>query len=163
LEVAEAVSPQQFAWSAGPSLHSIAWQLWHAARWDDFFAAHFMGDFGRQPAAQVWERDGVAAKWSYTTGALGRRDAGTGMDDEDADNLRFPDQSEVVDYARKVFAFAESAVEAMHGQLEQVAKDDRDGDSNLDNVFIYYEHLSRHLGMAEAIRGLQGMPGTATR
>jgi hypothetical protein len=28
LKVSEEVSSEQFVWSAGPSLHSIAWQLW---------------------------------------------------------------------------------------------------------------------------------------
>jgi hypothetical protein len=31
------------------------------------------------------------------------------------------------------------------------------GDTKLDNVLIYLEHLSRHLGMIESIRGLQGV------
>jgi hypothetical protein len=78
LKAAE-VRPDQFAWSAGPSLHSIAWHMWHAARWDDY------------------------------------------------------------------------------------AKDDADGDSNVDNAFIYLEHLNRHLGMIEAIRGLQGVACSVTR
>jgi hypothetical protein len=34
-------------------------------------------------------------------------------------------------------------------------KVDPDGDTKLDNVLIYLEHLSRHLGMIEAIKGLQ--------
>ena len=145
------------------AFHSIAWQLWHAARWDDFFAAHFMGDFGREPATEVWKREGLAAHWSLSTERLGDREAGTGLDDLEAENIQLPDQDQVVAYARKAFAFAESAIEAMNGNLEMVAKDDPDGDSNLDNVFNYYEHLSRHLGMLEAIRGLQGFSGTATR
>jgi hypothetical protein len=163
LKVADSVPPAQFASSVGLSLHSIAWQLWHAARWDDFFAAHFMADFGRDPATQVWEREGLAAKWGFTAGSLGRRDAGTDMTDVDAENLRFPGKDDVVGYARRVFAFAESAIEAMRGRLEEIAKDDREGDSNLDNVFVYYEHLNRHLGMMEAVRGLLGSSGTAAR
>src|SRR2546428_11747114 len=41
LKAAEDLPPEEFAWSAGPSLHSVAWQLWHAARWDDVFASYF--------------------------------------------------------------------------------------------------------------------------
>jgi hypothetical protein len=43
-----------------------------------------------------------------------------------------------------------------------VATDDPDGDTNLDNELIHLEHLTRHLGMIEAIRGLQGLSGSAT-
>jgi hypothetical protein len=61
------------------------------------------------------------------------------------------------------FAFTEDAIAAIpEDLLLEVAKDDPDGDTNLDNVIIYLEHLSRHLGMIESIRGLQGLEGSAT-
>ena len=36
------------------------------------------------------------------------------------------------------------------------------GDSYADNIMIYLDHVQRHLGMIEALRGLQGTKGTAT-
>jgi hypothetical protein len=164
LKVAEDMSPEQFVWSAGPSLHSVAWQLWHAARWDDVFAVHFHKDFGRDPRTEVWERESLADLWSLTAGSMGRRDSGTEMSDEMAEKIRFPEQNEVVRYARLAFAYADEAVELMpEDLLLAVAKDDKDGDTNADNVVIYLEHLSRHLGMIESIRGLQGLVGSSTR
>ncbi|HSS60636.1 MAG TPA: DinB family protein [Candidatus Limnocylindrales bacterium] len=164
LKVSEDIAPEQFAWSAGPSLHSVAWQLWHAARWDDFLGAHIQADFGREPATQVWERESLAERWSLSPGSLGRRDAGTGMDDAAAERMRLPAQAEVVGYARRAFEFIEAAIAAIpDDQLLSTAKDDRDGDTNLDNVFFYFEHLNRHLGMIEAIRGLQGLTGSASQ
>jgi hypothetical protein len=81
-----------------------------------------------------------------------------------AEQIDFPEQSRVIDYARRAFAFAEDAIAAIPDDLMLVvAKNDPDGDTNLDNVVIYLEHLSRHLGMIESIRGLQGLSGTATR
>ena len=163
LKVSEDLNPDQFARSAGPSLHSVAWQLWHAARWDDFFAAHVQTDFGRDPSTEVWEREGLAERWGFVHGAIGRRDAGTGMEDEAADRMQFPPPSDVIGYARTAFAYAASAIEAIpEDTLTNVAKDDRDGDTYLDNILIYFEHLNRHLGMIEAIRGLQGISGSAT-
>lgn len=163
LNMSEDLSDEQFRWSAGPSLHSVGWQLWHSARWDDVFAAHFNADLGREPAGQVWERESIAERWGLTTGSMGRRDAGTGMADADAEKVQLPSKSEVVDYARRVFEFADDVVGAMPDELMlEVAKGDQDGDTNLDNVEIYFEHLSRHLGMIEAIRGLQGLSGSAT-
>jgi len=163
LKAAEELPPEQFARSAGPSLHSVAWQLWHAARWDDFFASHFHKDFGRDPQTQVWERESLAERWSLPSGSMGRRDTGTEMSDEMAEKVKFPDQREVVGYARLAFAYAEDAVRLMQDHLLAMAKDDADGDTNLDNVLIYLEHLSRHLGMIESIRGLQGLGGSSTR
>jgi hypothetical protein len=164
LKVAEEMSPEQFASSAGPSLHSVAWQLWHAARWDDVLASYFHRALAKDPRAQVWERESLADRWSLPSGSMGRRDTGTEMTNETAEEIRFPDQSEVVAYARLAFAYAEEGIELIpDGLLLAVAKDDPDGDTQLDNVLIYHEHLSRHLGMIEAIRGLQGLTGSSTR
>jgi hypothetical protein len=163
LKMSEDLSDDQLRWSAGPSLHSVAWQLWHCARWDDVFAAHFNADLGREPKGQVWDRDSIAERWSLTPGSMGRRDAGTGMSDADAEKVQFPSKGELIGYVRQVFAFADEVVAAMPDErMLAVATDDPDGDTNLDNALIYLEHLTRHLGMIEAIRGLQGLSGSAT-
>jgi hypothetical protein len=95
---------------------------------------------------------------------MGLRDTGTKMTDEAAEELRFPDQKEVISYASLAFAYAEEAVQLIPDDLLlAAAKDDPDGDTRLDNVLIYLEHLSRHLGMIEAIRGLEGLVGSSTR
>lgn len=78
------------------------------------------------------------------------------MSDEAAEELRFPAQEEVLGYARLAFAYVEEAITLIpDDELLTLAKDDPDGDTKLDNVLIYLEHLSRHLGMIESIRGLQ--------
>jgi len=46
--------------------------------------------------------------------------------------------------------------------LFAVMADDPDGDSYADNIMIYLDHVERHLGMIEALRGLQGTAGSAT-
>jgi hypothetical protein len=164
LKAGEEVSREQFAWSAGPSLHSVAWQLWHAARWDDVFASYLHRAFARDPRAQVWERESLADRWSLATGSMGLRDTGTKMSDETAEGIRFPEQKEVVDYARLAFAYTEEGIELIpDDRLLAVAKDDPDADTMLDNALIYLEHLGRHLGMIEAIRGLEGLSGSSTR
>jgi hypothetical protein len=156
LKAAEELSPEQFASSAGPSLHSVAWQLWHAARWDDVFASYFHRAAAQEPRAQVWERESLADRWSLPSGSLGRRDTGTELSDEAAEEIRFPSQDEVVGYARLAFAYADEAIGLISDdQLLAPPKVEPDGDTKLDNVLIYLEHLSRHLGMIESIRGLQ--------
>jgi hypothetical protein len=164
LTAAVELSAEQFDWSAGPSLHSVAWQLWHAARWDDVLASYFHRALAHDPRTQVWERESLADLWSLVSDSIGRRDTGTEMSNESAEEMRFPGQKEVVGYARLAFAYAEEGIELIpDALLLAVAKDDPDGDTQLDNVLIYLEHLSRHLGMIESIRGLQGLVGSSTR
>jgi hypothetical protein len=86
------------------------------------------------------------------------------MSDEMAEEIRFPDQQEVISYARLAFAYTEEGIGLVpDARLLAIEKDDPDGDSLLDNVLIYVEHLSRHLGMIESIRGLQGSAGSSAR
>jgi hypothetical protein len=86
------------------------------------------------------------------------------MSNEAAEEILFPDQKEVVGYARIAFAYAEEAITLVSDdQLMAAPKVDPGGDTKLDNVLIYLEHLSRHLGMIEAITGLQGALGSSTR
>jgi hypothetical protein len=95
---------------------------------------------------------------------MGRRDTGTEMSNEAAEEMRLPDQKEVAGYARLAFAYAEDGIKLMPNDLLLApSKDDPDADTQLDNAVIYLEHLSRHLGMIESIRGLQGPVGPLTR
>jgi hypothetical protein len=156
LTAAEELSPEQFMRSAGPGVHSVAWQVWHAARWDDVFGSYFHRALGQDPRTQVWERESLADRWSLPSGSMGRRDTGTEMSNEAAEELRFPGQTEVIAYAKLAFAYTEEGIELIpDALLLAMAKNDPDGDTRLDNVLIYLEHLSRHLGMIESIRGLQ--------
>src|SRR5258707_13367882 len=117
LKAAEELTPEQFALSAGPSLHSVAWQLWHAARWDDIIASYFHRALAKEPRAQVWERESLAARWSLVPESMGRRDTGNEMSDEAAEGMRFPDQTEVIGYAKLAFAYAEEAITLLPDEL----------------------------------------------
>jgi len=78
--------------------------------------------------------------------------------------MRFPDQKKVVGYAKLAFAYADEAIGLMTDDLLLAApKIDPEGDTKLDNVLIYLEHLSRHLGMIEAIRGLEVSSSSSAR
>jgi hypothetical protein len=155
LKAAEEMSSEQFAWSAAPNLHSVAWQLWHAARWDDVLGSYLHRALAQDPRTQVWERESLAEHWSLAAGSMGRRDTGTEMSNEAAEEVRFPGQKEVVEYARLAFGYAEQGIALIPDELLlAIAKNDPDADTQFDNALIYLEHLSRHLGMIEAIRGL---------
>ncbi|MFI5283874.1 MAG: DinB family protein [Candidatus Dormibacterales bacterium] len=162
LTAAGELSPDQFAKTAGPSLHSVAWQLWHAARWDDVIGSFFHRALAQEPRSQVWDRESLVDRWSMGSESLGLRSTGTRMSDEAAEQMRFPSQDEVIRYAGLAFGYTERAVELIpDDRWLAVPSTDPDGDTYLDNVLIYLEHLSRHLGMIESIRGLQGPAGAS--
>jgi DinB superfamily len=168
IESAERTDDGSFAKSMGTRVHSVAWQVWHIARWDDRFAEILIekapgltGQFGRPD--QIWTAESLAKRWGLPVGRMGRRDTGTEMDDESADALQLPAKAEVVDYARRVFGRLQTVLTAMpEAGVFGVMPGDPDRDSYADNIVIYLDHVQRHLGMIEALRGLQGTPGTAT-
>jgi hypothetical protein len=168
IESAERMDDALFAKSMGTRVHSVAWQVWHIARWDDRLAEilvektpELAGQYG--PPDQIWVAESLAKHWGLPVGQMGRRDTGTEMDDESADALRLPDKPVVVDYARRVFARLQAVLKAIpEASLFAVIPGDPDGDSYAQNIMLYLDHVQRHLGMIEALRGLQGTAGSAT-
>jgi DinB family protein len=168
IESAERTGDDQFAKSVGRRVHSVAWQVWHIARWDDRFTEMMIektpelaGRFGTP--GQIWATESLAKEWRLPVGHMGQRETGTGMDDDSADALQLPEKAVIVDYARRVFSRLQSVLKVMpEAGLLAVMPSDPDGDSYADNIMIYLDHVQRHLGMIEALRGLQGTPGTAT-
>ncbi len=118
---------------------------------------------GFAPPEQIWAAESLAKQWRLPIGHMGRRDTGTEMDDESADALRLPDKGLVIDYARRVFARLQSVLNALpEARIFTPIADDPDKDTYAHNTMLYLDHVQRHLGMIEALRGLQGTAGTAT-
>jgi hypothetical protein len=165
---AEGTDDSQFSKSIGRRVHSVAWQVWHIARWDDRFAEilvaktpELAGRFG--PPEQIWAAESLAKQWGLPIGHMGRRDTGTEMDDESADALRLPDKPLVIDYARRVFARLHAVLKGLpEARIFTAIADDPDDDTYAHNTMLYLDHVQRHLGMIEALLGLQGTAGTAT-
>lgn len=169
LKVVEDLSAEQFGKPLHRSLHSIGWQVWHIARWEDRLAEVVLEKFPeRAPAewapGQIWTSESLSERWGLPAGQMGVRDTGTSMDDDAAELMRLPGKAEVVDYARRVFARVDLLVGSLPDDvLLTVLPDDPDLDSTGHKVVFYMEHTSRHLGMIEAMKGQLGMVGTATR
>jgi uncharacterized damage-inducible protein DinB len=168
LKLVEDLSDEQFAKPLHPSVHSIGWQLWHIARWDDRFAEILLTNLPDLVRAhgeprQLWNSESIGQRWGFPVGNLGRRDTGTDMKDEDADRLTLPGKSEVVDYARRAFAFADEVCGSLTDQLILMeSPHDPDRDSVGQNVMYWIDHVNRHLGMMEAMKGQLGLTGSAT-
>jgi hypothetical protein len=168
LESADRTDDADFRRSLGISIHSVAWQVWHIARWDDRFAAFMAAltpEIGRQlgSTGEIWTNESLGARWGLPVGHMGRLDTGTDLDDDSADRLALPEKATIIAYARQVFGRVDEIVAALPpDRLFSVLPGDPDGDTYAQNVVIYLEHVARHLGMIEAIRGLQGSRGTAS-
>ena len=145
--------------------NSIAFNLWHVARWDDSLFPQ-MADLVQELAAplgkpeQIWTRDGLAKRWLLPS-ELGGGAAGTGLPQDTAHGLVLPARDELISYATHVFdEFDEHASRLREAHLAHTLppKNER----TVGHWYLYYwEHAARHLGMIEALRGVFGEAGSA--
>ncbi len=169
LQLAADLPEQALRWQAGPPAPAIRFHLWHLARWADTMQARLPGltpDLaGRLGAAEeVWVAEGLARRWGLTPGRLGGGDTGMGPDDDASGALPLPDREALLAYARRAFAAAEQRL-AMLGPADLDAPStDLYGNANIVGgvLLSHLVHVNRHLGMIEALRGVQGARGTAT-
>lgn len=169
LKVVDDLTDEQFAKPVHPSVHSIGWQLWHTARWEDRFAEILLDrlpDLAAKhgPARQLWNSESIGERWGLPAATMGYRDTGTSMDEGAAEHMRLPPKAEVVDYARRAFVFVDEVCGSLGDeQLLTELSGDPDHDSVGQNLMIYLEHVSRHLGTMEAMKGQLGLTGSVTR
>jgi DinB family protein len=160
LKVIDGLSDDQLAWRPAPRAHSMGWTLWHIARCADKFSAQAGG------TAELWVKDGLAAKWSLAEVLMGSNGVGTGVDDETAATLRPPSKDLLVDYARRSFAALDAVVDRF--DADAVARKETtfyfDEPATIGRAFVTsIAHENRHLGELEYVKGLLGLRGTATR
>lgn len=148
---------------------SIAFHVWHVARWADYVQEVAGRTIGDETASQIWVRDGVADRWGLTGANFGDLATGMGLSDEDSEKLALPEKRLLLDYAKAAFEASASKVgplteEQMAARPIQPPADPPRPGSSLGAVVGHYtKHASRHLGMIEALKGVMGMHGTATR
>lgn len=174
LTLVEKMSDTQIQWQATAESHSIAFHLWHVARWADYMQAAIPGmtpvlqqQFGTR--AQLWEREALAHRWGFTQEQLGYAQTGMTMPDDIARTLRFPAKAALLAYARDAFAAVELVVKTMdEGQLvapeqPQPLTADIWAEGTVGNALAAHViHDNRHLGAIECLYGLQTGSGTAT-
>ena len=136
--------------------------MWHIARWDDRFAQiiteHAAGVRDEISREQVWDRESTRARWGWKPDLqLGKRDSGTGLTEEQAAALPFPEVDVVRDYAKAAFAYVEAAVAALDpGAMDQPAG--QDTESWTANALQYLEHVPEHVAVMKVLRELQYLP-----
>lgn len=177
LDAVKELEEDEMRWRP-PRSNSIAFNLWHIARWAD----HMQWVVGTLTpglrerlgtAAEIWVRESLATKWGFRAGALGVAETGMGMDENASAELPLPSKKDLVTYATRSFEAADRAV-------REVRDDDLRREAEFDPTMLPWaapseygtvanwilggiRHDSRHLGMIEALKGSIGMRGTATR
>ena len=171
LKVTEDLTEEQFTCRPGQleTAPSIGFHLWHIARWADRLQARLPGmtaELGKRLGTrqEVWETEGLTRSWKFDPEAMGFGETGMGMDDDVSASLPLPSKDVVLDYARRVFAGASQVVDAVDDQqFKEKCIDLYGRESSVGRVVIgTLTHCARHLGMIEALRGVEGLRGTAS-
>lgn len=175
LVFAEKLSQEQLTWRPAPDVLSIAFNLWHMARWADHLQAAIPGmtpvlSQRLSAGRQVWEEQGLGKTWGFDSAAMGYAGTGMGMDESSAVRLEFPPKKILLNYARLAFAAAERALQAVDEtqfiteEQPQPATEGiwESGGTVGSAIFSHLIHDSRHLGMMECLLGQQMDSGSAT-
>ena len=178
LEAVADLDEDKFRWRP-PRSNSVAFNIWHIARWADHFQSILstMTPTLRErigPTPEVWARAGFAAKWGFLESGLGTVQTGMGMDEDASAKLALPPKSELLSYVKDAFELADSAMRMVRDDdLTQPAQLEADRVPWLSSPTQYgtvglwiatgIRHEARHLGMIEALKGAVGLRGTATR
>jgi DinB superfamily len=174
LKLAEQMTDAQLSWRPAPLSHTIAFHLWHIARWADHLQAAISGmtaELRRRlgAGAEIWELDAVAAQWGFDAELLGFAATGMYMPDDVALALPLPDKATLLAYVRRALAAAERAVGAIDDEQFVAAEQPQPLTEGIwgagtvgDAVLAHTVHINRHLGAIECLYGCQVGSGTAT-
>lgn len=168
LALVDGLTDDQMLWRPTGYNNSIAFNLWHIARWSDNLIAEVLKEYpdlalGLGDATEIWEQDSLAEKWGLPAVLY---PGGTGLSDDAVEGLKFPAKDEMVAYLRKTFSRTEEFVEkldARHPASEPVAEEALNKTLTEVRWHLYYYlmHHCRHLGMMEALKGLLTGKGSA--
>jgi len=169
LKLANRLSDEQLAWRLNVHTPSISFHLWHIARWADRLQAR-IPDMSPQmterlgKATEVWETERMTGSWEISVSALGYGDTGMEMSDEMAANFVLPPKSVLIGYLQRTLAAVERSIAAIDTKqfLQEWTNLYESNGLVGESLVSHLGHISRHLGMIEAMIGVQGMPGTAS-
>jgi hypothetical protein len=157
LALVQDLSDDQLAWRFALTAPTIAFHVWHLARWADHDRAIVEG------TAQIWRARDLAQAWGFPDAGLGSDDTGTGMGNDVSNDLVLPPKAALLDYATVAFAALDKALSALPAEsLLRPIEAPENEDSAVKMLTGYLSHDNRHLGMIEALRGVLGLQGTAT-
>lgn len=151
IQTTNSLTEAQLAWIPSSTAPPIRWHLWHTARAADLTLARFT--LPASISLQIWHAQNLAHAWNLDPTQLGWEEIGAQMDDDKAATLALPEKDILLAYAHTVFQSFEKAIADPHVMYLAPF---------IDGVGFELSHASRHLGMIEALRGMQLLHGTAT-
>ena len=133
----------------------------HLARWADYLQEIINGR-----GSQIWEKEGLAARWNLETKSLGYAQTGMEMDEKTVMLLRMPKKAVLLDYACRAFAAAQQAIGTIDDADFYKVYETLHGENWRDGcigpiISTWMTHDNRHLGMIECLVGVQGLSGSA--
>jgi hypothetical protein len=161
LKLVEGLSDEQLTWQPHPSASSIAFNIWHLARWADYVQARMPETTPvlRQRLElrrQVWHAEELASKWGLDPASLGDNEAGNELG-ATATNIRLPGQAVLVEYLRRCYALEEQGLAALDEQQFQAIRTDATAPSDQTVGYWLMSHLVHeweHLGLIQYVHGL---------
>lgn len=143
----------------GPTAPPVSFHLWHMARWADRLAAHL----GGPGDAEVWVTAAWAERFGFADRELGYGATGMGLGDDGWEALPVPDRETLFDYVGAAFGAANQVMKTAGDRTDETCVDLYGQPGNVAGVLVaHLGHMSRHLGMIEALVGVSGRPGTAS-
>ena len=164
---------------------SIAWHLWHIARWADRLQAGLSDrtgivDRSGAMATERWARQNLIVEWDLDPSTLGVFEMGAEMNAKSVPLLSQQGKKRIMDYALLTFTDFDAIIkdfsdeELSLSMITATNVDFRPGVPGsltvpspaevcvIDDLLFHEGHASRHLGMIEALRGLVMEHGTVT-
>jgi uncharacterized damage-inducible protein DinB len=134
--------------------HSIAWCIWHTARIEDLIIN--LRIRGEQP---VWSEE-----WAERTG-LPFDGFGTGMSDDEAQEIHIDSMDAFAEYQEAVFAQTAAYLESADDDELQREVPAREGTETVGQAISLHMlgHFNGHRGEINTLRGMQGMPTVLVR
>jgi hypothetical protein len=170
LQVVRALSDSQIRWQPYWACHSIAFILWHVARWTDHLQATITGMTEelshRLPIGkQIWDTEQLADLWGFDSTQLGESETGTSFDIEASGEPGWPEKSILLDYAERVFAAADHVISVIDDEQfqeterlqydsaymkESLARTGTVGNALMEHLV----HSAKHLGEIDYLTGM---------
>ncbi len=134
--------------------HSIAWCIWHTARIEDLIINARV-----RAEAPIWNEE-----WARRTG-LPSDGFGTGMSDEDAQQVHIGSMDAFAEYQEAVFAQTASYLAGADDDELQREVPAREGTETVGQAISLHMlgHFNGHRGEINTLRGMQGMPTVLVR
>jgi len=160
LELVSNLSEVETAWQPHPTANSIAFYIWHIARWADYLPASLPETttqlrelFGSRQ--QIWHQEQLATQWNLDPKLLGEEETGMDMDPASAARLKLPSKAILVDYARRTFAIHEQILPMVDEEQFQAKRQQEWATNTLGQYILdHLRHESDHFGMIQYIHGL---------